>query len=245
MPRPAYLIVGVAAAAFLGGCGEVDSPASVTPTPEASALPSASPVRTVDSRPLESQLIEAVRAHDLDYVAALIDAGADVNAPVPAGGSILHLAVAQPDAEVTEALLAAGADLNAVTPAGISVIARAAEIGTAETMRVLLAAGADPLVFANDWYGSTALHIAARVSNNEVLRVFLEAGYGPDVADEYYGAFPLATAAFVGNVEGCELLYDYGADVSAVDRSGATPLTYALSENRLDVAEFLQSVGAA
>jgi len=54
---------------------------------------------------------------------------------------------------------------------------------------------------------------------------------------------PLTGAAFQGFLDVVKLLIEHGADVNAIG-PGMTPLDYALSYNKTDVANYLRSVGA-
>jgi ankyrin repeat protein len=57
-------------------------------------------------------------------------------------------------------------------------------------------------------------------------------------------ATPLTWAARAGNREGCEYLLAQGADVNALDRTGARPLHYAVAAADLELAELLLRAGA-
>ncbi|MCY4601729.1 MAG: ankyrin repeat domain-containing protein, partial [Acidobacteria bacterium] len=66
----------------------------------------------------DAPLVEAARAGDVEAVRALLDGGADANAPAVDGATALHWAVHRDDAETVDLLLAAGADSMAANRYG-------------------------------------------------------------------------------------------------------------------------------
>ena len=98
---------------------------------------------------------------------------------------------------------------------------------TAEAVGLLLAAGADP--FATDDRRQTALFDAAR--SNQPLEIGRLLGLGLDVnAPAHDGTTPLMAAVEAKDIDigSAEALLSGGADVNAVDRSGATALHWML-----------------
>jgi ankyrin repeat protein len=83
--------------------------------------------------------------------------------------------------------------------------------------------------------------------NPDLLRVFLEAGANPNVYDED-GAWTLLhhLTAFRNTEPAIEVLLQFNANINARDRCfGFTPLTWAVLQRRLDLAQFLRAHGAA
>jgi cytohesin len=105
-------------------------------------------------------------------VGALIDLGADVNAP-PARGlpyeglGALHLACSRGYSNVVERLIQAGADVDARGPEGETPLMIAAMGNDAPIAVKLLAAGADPSAKRND--GFTALGLARGNSTSAAI----------------------------------------------------------------------------
>jgi len=105
---------------------------------------------------------------------ALVDAGADVNAPVGEGGyTPLMLASVAGSTDLADALIAHGANVNAVNPGGVTALMIAAAGNHSRIAEVLLKAGADLDARSQD--GRTALSIAEANNNEAVLRLLKDA----------------------------------------------------------------------
>ena len=189
---------------------------------------------------------------DPEVVAALLEAGADLQALGGAGfrapaDSPLHYAGANPNHAVAAALLDAGADVNALSPTGRTPLHEAAASASdPEVIEVLVAAGAD--VNARDLNGYAPMHSAAWYNHRpEVMAALIAAGanlnardpdgYVPPSGDRLNDRTPLLMAVFRGgainsgqrrptmfNAPVVEVLVRAGADLELTDGSGRTAL---------------------
>lgn len=101
-------------------------------------------------------LSEAIPAGDAATVRALLDEGADVNAPNEQGMTPLFMAARSGDTEIVRLLLEASADVNATfNEQHLVPLSAAVAEGYAEVVRLLLEAGADVNVTTSD--GTTLL----------------------------------------------------------------------------------------
>ncbi len=95
--------------------------------------------------------------------------------------------------------------------------------------------------------GQTALLIAALENHTAMVRLLLEAGADPDVADAH-GMTPLIAAALRDNSTAIEMLLRVEAGLDAVweapDNPGGTALHLALHKGNLDVVRRLLEAGA-
>jgi ankyrin repeat protein len=104
----------------------------------------------------------------------LLDAGADVNAPVAKGGyTPLMLASISGSSELAAALIEHGAKVNAANPGGLTALMIAAAGNRSAIAGLLLRSGAD--VDARSEDGRTALSIARANSSDAVIKILEEA----------------------------------------------------------------------
>lgn len=109
-------------------------------------------------------------------------------------------------------------------------------------MAMLLEAGADPAALAPPGKGRlTPLHCAAR-GRGAAVKVLLDAGADASFCVKR-GVTPLYTAAYNGNLEGCRLLLEAGADPNGRP-SSFVPLFAAAMESQVPVIDLLLKHGA-
>ena len=167
-------------------------------------------------------------------VAALVQAGADVNARFtgPHAETPLHWAASCDDVEVIDALLDAGADIDAdgAVIAGGTPLTDATAFGQWNAARRLVERGAH----AGLWEAAT-LGLLDRVE------AFLTADPGP-TSDEITGSF---WGACHGGQRGtAEYLLGRGADLNWIGWGELTPLDAAERAGATDLAEWLRARGA-
>ena len=101
---------------------------------------------------------------------ALLDAGADVNAPVAKGGyTPLMLASISGSTEVATSLIEHGAKVNAANPGGVTALMIAAAGNRSSIVALLLKSGADVNAHSED--GRTALSIAKANNSDAVVNI--------------------------------------------------------------------------
>jgi len=107
-------------------------------------------------------------------LAALVEAGADVNSPIGRGGyTPLMLAANSGSEETADLLIKHGADVNAKNSGGVTPLMMVAANNAVHVGSLLLKAGADPGVRSDD--GRTALMIAKSNNSEAVLKLLQDA----------------------------------------------------------------------
>jgi ankyrin repeat protein len=203
----------------------------------------------------------------------LLERGADPYASSPAGDPPLALAVRLGWLRVVERLVAHGVDLDARDSHGMTALHLAAALGREAALKALIAHGADPDMRAADgqtplgvalssgrrdladwldWRGwplpgrplqPSDLPSAAIVGEADAVRRLLDLGMPVDAIDSQ-GCTALLRAAGGGHRAVVDLLLARGADPRIAARSGATPLSAAVSMRQVDIVERLLVAGA-
>ena len=180
------------------------------------------------------------RAGLAKYIAALIDAGADVHVRDYEGRTPLHTAAEDGIPESIAALLEAGADIEIGNDDGDTPLHLAAKAQTSENLVALLAAGAN--LDARNGDGRTPLHEAAW-SSTEHISILIGAGARVDAGNQY-GETPLHRFAALGTPAGIAMLVEAGADVNVTNRFGQTPIFDAASSGSPANISALVDLGA-
>jgi hypothetical protein len=128
------------------------------------------------------------------------------------------------------AVVAAGGIVNATQYAGRTPLMEAAFHGREAVVRTLLAAGAK--VHARDWQNHTALLFAVKGEHPRVVQAIIDATPEDERAmlvnvEINNGATPLHFAVCKGNLAIVKKLVAAGADMTATNASGYTPLRVA------------------
>ncbi|KAI0381215.1 ankyrin repeat-containing domain protein [Hypomontagnella monticulosa] len=216
----------------------------------------------IKNREGHTPLFEAIQSSRLDIVTSLVDHGANPNLPGPK--HMLWPAAGLP--RILEFLLARGADPKKAP----GIMELATSINNIDSVRVLIKAGVDPNAKKDGIY--TPLCSSIRDNRADIFELLLANGADPNVPSAEYPAFKcvthyrtqylaplvaagadlnspkgiLETAVQCKNVEALYWLLDNGK-VSPNDKTpktGATPLTTAIRENRADLVDLLLSRGA-
>jgi ankyrin repeat protein len=190
---------------------------------------------------LYTACLEGKEGH-VRMVNALIDRGADVNAPStnPEHKKATPLMVASINGrvEVMRVLLAAGARVHLGDSDGRTALMHASYNGQVEAIRVLLAAGAQ--INQVDAIGGTALMAASAQGQVEAIRVLLAAGTQINHLDAH-GQTAILAASAAGHVQAVKALLAAGADPRLVATNGATALSTAQRYKHPAVVSLLQA----
>jgi ankyrin repeat protein len=207
-----------------------------------------------------SALFWAVYYGEADMVSLLLDAGADANVQNRYGLTPLIQSSITGNGEIISMLLDAGADANARTLQGDTALMNAAKAGSVQGVQALIEAGAG--VEARDGYSfQSPLMWAAAFNQAEIVRILAENGADVNARSAeltfagiqqggVQGDFPnggltsLHHAARENGVETVEVLLALGANPSALDPQGISPLRVAATNENLDVAKILIEGGA-
>ena len=197
----------------------------------------------LDPRSGRTPLHVAALANAPRLIAALVEAGADVEARDEDTLTPLHLAAGADAAAAVAALLEAGADLQARNRLGETPLLFAARGIAPAAIAALLEAGADPDA-RESGTGRTALHRVAWAADDPrelaMLAALLEAGADPNARGDI-GNTPLRDAVASNSLAATVALLAAGADPNARNDSGWTPLRFwvALGEDPAVLAALL------
>ncbi|MEJ2515619.1 MAG: ankyrin repeat domain-containing protein [Gammaproteobacteria bacterium] len=149
-------------------------------------------------------LMYAAAGGNPDVVDRLVAAGAELEARASLGWTALLVASAKGRTEAVAELLAAGANCNARDVYGWTPLMRAVDGHYLDTARVLLEQGHVD-VNNQEESGNTALHLAAADGDVETIRLLLEHGARPDIAN-YMGMTAEAVARTRGHTRAARLV---------------------------------------
>jgi len=216
---------------------------------------------TEKANELNKSLYEAADDGDFDQVKSLIAKGADVNAQDDKGVTALQYAVRGDHKDVVEFLIANGADVNSKDKYSYTPLYYAIWYKNKEIVKLLVAKGADVSFAPKDDY--PPLHYAVWNGDADTVKLLVDKGAKFEVKDQDgWTAFRYAVSQ--ANRELVEFFVDKGADVSSLHRAGCvgdldrvkgfvekgtdvdtkdemdwTPLYWAASMGREEVAEYL------
>jgi ankyrin repeat protein len=123
-----------------------------------------------------------------------------------------------------------------------SLLWRVVAHGSPDLIRYLFDSGSDMFRILEN--GKTMLSIAAGENPDaEVVRIFLEHGSSPNMADQE-GFTPLMAAAGAGRLETVRILLGAGAEVNARSRRGYTALHAATGSKDAELVLVLLAAGA-
>ncbi len=163
-------------------------------------------------------------------------------------GNALYYAVDQNRCDMVQMMLARGADIHSTGLYDETCLHCAARYGYINMARILVTAGSD--IMATDDNGRYVIHACANTAydTTDFIRWFIDdVNRGNrDIVNlrDYHDRTPLHEAVELGNLEVCQLLVEYGADVNAASKDGNRPIHGAGAKVRPSIWELLVESGA-
>jgi len=215
-------------------------------------------VLTVAASGAGANLIDAVKAGNVEVVRTLLKQRPDVNGREPDGMTALHWAVRNDDAETAQLLIRSGANVKAANRYGVTPISLAATNGNATLVEALLKAGADPKDALPE--GETVLMTAARAGNAGAVTALIAHGANVNAKEKWQEQTALMWAAAENHPGAIRALVAAGADMNAhskvlsfpeykyetngmavflLPHGGWTALMYAARQKAIDAAAML------
>ncbi|CEM09971.1 unnamed protein product [Vitrella brassicaformis CCMP3155] len=186
-------------------------------------------------------VLEAAKRGEAEWVAALIEAGADTNQLDNSGWTPLMWACVRRHINVGFLLIRAGAHLAHRADSGWTALHTAAYSGSLELIRLLVTSGAS--VHATEKRRRTPLHLAASSGQGNAVRQLVRFGARPHARDDN-GWTPLHLAVHRQRVDAATALLDSGADANAVTNHQLTALHTAASLENDELVDLLLAHGA-
>jgi ankyrin repeat protein len=172
------------------------------------------------------------------FVPELIARFGEVDAEDRTGRTPLFCACRGGRLDTFQFLLDRGASVTALTRSNKTMLHAACEGGNAEIVKALLDMGLD--VNARDEHGMVPFHKACEFAGLSVVSMLAERGADVNAASAD-GSFSLERAVARGDLEIVRYLCEHGA--VPIERGHRSLMSVALGSGRLDVAEYLLSVG--
>lgn len=188
-----------------------------------------------------TSLMVATIANDSVMVETLLNGGADPNISTPQGVTVLHFAAFHNRDRFCPLILAAGARPNVLDFRGQTPLHVACEVGATNIIGQLTGAGA--FVNLRDRKGNPPLIIACGNRHLGALEELLEKGAYVDSRD-IHGRTAAMLLSVLGEDEMLRILLRRKPDLTIVDHSGKSALTYARMNRRWEIIKILQQAGA-
>lgn len=221
----------------LAWAAETQNPALVKLLLDKGAKPDVDTKQTQNFSPL----VVACQRGDPIIVAAILDAGADVNRATTTGISPLALCAGSSSVAIVNRLLDSGANVDAADETGQTPLMWAAAKGQLDTMQLLISKNAD--INRITVKGFTPLFFALTSANPQAPMMLMAKGadtqyVAPDGTSVVQMAIYQKQFAFAGE------LIKRGVDLSSYDRNGNQLLHAAVRNKQLSLVETLLAQGA-
>jgi len=196
------------------------------------------------SREYTSEIMNAAKDGNLEFVQAAAQRGADVNERSNKGKNALMFAASENHPEVAQWLIEQGADVNAADNYGTTALIVAATAGHDTVVKLLLDNGANAQ--ARDDSGGAPLVNAVYFGHAETVQLLLDNLLQDKAAglDKRDGEELLMLGAGLGHTDIVSLMVKAGIDVNGRGLKQRTPLMAAAAFDRPEVARTLLAQGA-
>ncbi|XP_071172719.1 ankyrin repeat and SOCS box protein 13-like isoform X2 [Mytilus edulis] len=190
---------------------------------------------------VRTPLCAAAASDNIDIVRLLLSFGADPNLRIEMDGTMpLHLACdkekrCNTNTSIVKELIDAEAYIDQQNAGGVTPIHLACSKENIEIVECLLEEGADCDSLNRDT-GETTLVIACCLGNLELINMLTKYGCRID----YPNNMPLITCISRGNIPAVTLLLEKGEDIH---KRPGDYLSYACDFNRIDMMEYLRTLG--
>lgn len=184
----------------------------------------------------EYALLEAIRAQDTEKARKYIERGANPNALLPNGESVLNHAVSTQSYAIVRLFLDSGANPNTQNALGTSALMTAVRLGNSSIVNLLLSHGVN--MEQADMSGKTALFYAVENKNSSILASLIRNGANRDAADND-GRTVFLYACLKDNISACRTLIANGCDVSVPDIFGNTAIIAAAQKNSAELVRLI------
>ncbi|XP_018574567.1 ankyrin-3-like [Anoplophora glabripennis] len=186
--------------------------------------------------------VERCRTNTVKY---LLQRGANRNITDNEGYSALHIAARENYLDSVKLLVEAAADVNATDYYGKTALHFAVSGDTSNLDIVKCLVENEANVIIRDSEGNTPLHLAVdedvNENNPDIVRVLAKCG-GINIRN-FSGETALHLAAY-NDLDAVKVLVQEGADINILDFKNHTPLHIAVSQDSLNIVEFLLQNGA-
>jgi hypothetical protein len=124
---------------------------------------------------------------------------------------------------------------------GKTPLHHAAEKGPPALVKFLIDNGAN--VNEKDENGQTPLYHATKSGKKEIVEILINSSADINIQDTSFGRTALFWPAWNGHKEIVQILITNGANVNVKEKSGRTPIDWAVNNNQKDIAELLRKHG--
>ncbi|KAL8635531.1 MAG: hypothetical protein Q9228_006985 [Teloschistes exilis] len=187
-------------------------------------------------------IVQAVKKGDIELLEMLLKYGPDIDAHAPGDGTALYTAVSKGKTAMVKLLLKCKADPNK-RPSGTEPALYKAVSKQHDDIVDLLLQQINIKIDDNPPGGTTAMYLAAKKSNTELVRRLVAAGAKVD-ARPMGSNTAMFESAKRGDYDVCRVLLEYGAQVDARTTGGNTALWNIVGQKDERLIRLLLDYGA-